>query len=287
LAGLHAVDAREVDRLERNHAKEQQQEQHRKGGRQPGQRQRPRHKETLGRRRVDWMTFRYSLPPKLDLDAEKHPHVLMAEPAAASLLFSAHDLSDGGFAVALAECCFGSETAGLGVAIKLPADALSDHVWLFSESPSRMIVEAGDAAALRALAEKHGVPCADIGRVVGGRIAVVRAARRPAPAFRPARCQQRQEGIERQLPLDLLLLELPEREGPRRLRHVLASIERRPRREGRTAEDRRDGRRRPDDLRPLELLLHPRRSLRAVALRAGEARGAQGQGQANFEELGV
>ena len=116
-------------------------------------------------------------PPKLDLAAEKHLHVLMAEAAAASLLFSAHDLSDGGFAVALAECCFGSETAGLGATVELPADGLADHAWLFSESPSRMIVEARDPAALRALASKHGVPCAEIGRVGGDRVTIVRAAR--------------------------------------------------------------------------------------------------------------
>jgi len=116
-------------------------------------------------------------PPKLDLAAEKRLHVLMAEAAAASLLLSAHDLSDGGFAVALAECCLGTETAGLGASVELPADALADHAWLFSESPSRMIVEAKDPAALRALSSKHGVPCAEIGRVGGDRVSVVRAGR--------------------------------------------------------------------------------------------------------------
>jgi hypothetical protein len=39
-----------------------------------------------------------------------------------------------------------------------------------------------------------------------------------------------QEGRQRQLPVDLLLLELPERQRPRRLRHVLPGIQRRPRR---------------------------------------------------------
>ena len=87
-----------------------------------------------------------------------------------------------------------------------------------------------------------------------------------------------EEGRQRQLPLDLLLLELPEREGPRRLRHVLAGIQRRPRREGGAQEDRRDRRRGRDDLHPLQLLLHPHRPLRAVALRPGQAAGAQGQG---------
>ncbi len=81
-----------------------------------------------------------------------------------------------------------------------------------------------------------------------------------------------QEGLERQLPVDLLLLELPEREGPRRLRYVLPGVERRARREGGAPKDRRDRRRGRDDLHPLELLLHSHRALRAVALRPGQAR---------------
>ena len=54
---------------------------------------------------------------------------------------------------------------------------------------------------------------------------------RPAPALRPAGRQQAEESLQRQLHLDLLLLELPEREGPRRVRHVVAGIQRRARRE--------------------------------------------------------
>ena len=76
-----------------------------------------------------------------------------------------------------------------------------------------------------------------------------------------------EEGLQRQLPLDLLLLELPERERPRRLRHVVAGIERRSRRDGGAPQDRRDRRRRRDDLHPLQLLLHAHRAVRAVALR--------------------
>ena len=81
-----------------------------------------------------------------------------------------------------------------------------------------------------------------------------------------------EEGLQRQLPLDLLLLELPEREGPRRLRHVVAGLERRPRRGGGAPEDRRDRRRGCDDLHPRQLLLHPHRALRAVALRPEPSR---------------
>ena len=47
---------------------------------------------------------------------------------------------------------------------------------------------------------------------------------RQAPAVRPAGREQGEEGLQRQLPVDLLLPQLPEREGPRRLRDVVAGV---------------------------------------------------------------
>jgi phosphoribosylformylglycinamidine synthase len=111
-------------------------------------------------------------PPRLDLDAEKRLHAFMAEAAAAELLESAHDLSDGGLAVALAECCFAGEEPGLGASVELPDLGLPPHVSLFSESPSRMLVEARDTKAVRALAERHGVPVAELGSVGGTSLTV-------------------------------------------------------------------------------------------------------------------
>ena len=49
----------------------------------------------------------WGLPPALDMDREKRVHEAMREILAEGLAESAHDLSDGGLAVALAECCFG------------------------------------------------------------------------------------------------------------------------------------------------------------------------------------
>src|SRR5437879_5155833 len=49
----------------------------------------------------------WGLPPALDLEHEKHVQAAIREIVAAGLVESAHDLSDGGLAVALAECCFG------------------------------------------------------------------------------------------------------------------------------------------------------------------------------------
>jgi phosphoribosylformylglycinamidine synthase subunit PurL len=112
-------------------------------------------------------------PPRLDLSAEKALHELMAAAASARVLISAHDASDGGLAVALAECGLRAERTGLGARIELPA-GLPPHLALFSESPSRMVVTTRDDDALRTLASRHGVPAVRLGAVGGDRLTVTR-----------------------------------------------------------------------------------------------------------------
>ncbi|HEY7514682.1 MAG TPA: phosphoribosylformylglycinamidine synthase subunit PurL, partial [Vicinamibacteria bacterium] len=65
-------------------------------------------------------------PPRLDLAAEKRLHELMASAAGARLLRSAHDLSDGGLAVGLAECAFQEEAPGLGGRFDVPSGPRDD-----------------------------------------------------------------------------------------------------------------------------------------------------------------
>ncbi|HJS59987.1 MAG TPA: phosphoribosylformylglycinamidine synthase subunit PurL [Vicinamibacteria bacterium] len=108
-------------------------------------------------------------PPMLDLGAERRLHLFMADAADAGLLASAHDPSDGGLAVALAECCFVREDVGLGAILDLPA-GLGPDVLLFSESPSRIIVTTRDSAGLDGLVARHGVPCVGLGLVGGDRL---------------------------------------------------------------------------------------------------------------------
>jgi len=78
-------------------------------------------------------------PPELDLDTERRLHVAMRELATAGVLRSAHDLGDGGLAVALAECCFDAGGVKIGASVRVDARLRAD-VALFSESPSRMLV---------------------------------------------------------------------------------------------------------------------------------------------------
>nr|WP_245644525.1 phosphoribosylformylglycinamidine synthase subunit PurL [Nocardioides jensenii] len=105
-------------------------------------------------------------PPLVDLAAEKALSQLLVE--AVGLVTSAHDLSDGGLAVALAESALRN---GIGAAVAVQGDAFVD---LYAESAARAIVTVPDASAdaLVALAEKHGVPLTPLGRTGGAGISV-------------------------------------------------------------------------------------------------------------------
>ena len=139
-------------------------------------------------------------PPRLDWDAEAAVQDLVRAAAKRSLLRSAHDLSDGGLGVGLAECLFGplGETMGATVALEAPgrADGL-----LFSESQSRILVSVAPDRAdeLEALAEERGVPLSRLG-VTGGddlsiRVNGTRAIQRPVAALREAWWRAIEKGL--------------------------------------------------------------------------------------------
>jgi phosphoribosylformylglycinamidine synthase len=113
-------------------------------------------------------------PPALDLAAEAALQRLLVDSAAARLVRSAHDCSEGGLCVTLAECCFDS---GLGVeadvsAVATTVPAIADAATLFGESASRVVVSCDPArlADLLAAARHAGVPAARIGTVGGQRV---------------------------------------------------------------------------------------------------------------------
>ncbi|MGN6171802.1 MAG: phosphoribosylformylglycinamidine synthase subunit PurL, partial [Streptosporangiaceae bacterium] len=72
-------------------------------------------------------------PPAVVLDAERAAASLLAAAAGAGLLAAAHDVSDGGLAVALAESCL---AGGHGCRVSLPGD---EFTFLFSESAARVV----------------------------------------------------------------------------------------------------------------------------------------------------
>jgi phosphoribosylformylglycinamidine synthase subunit PurL len=109
-------------------------------------------------------------PPALDLAAEAALQRLLVELAGRRLLASAHDLADGGLAVALVEATL---AGGVGASVELPA-GLPPVAALASETPSRVLVGAdpGAAAELAAAATAAGVPATRLGGTGGDRLVV-------------------------------------------------------------------------------------------------------------------
>lgn len=107
-------------------------------------------------------------PPALDLEREGALHRALIEAARGDLVASAHDCSDGGLAVALAESAM---AGGTGFALVLPGD-VPWYVTLFAESASRAVVSVSPdrAGDLEALASAHRVPFSRIGETGGPRM---------------------------------------------------------------------------------------------------------------------
>jgi phosphoribosylformylglycinamidine synthase subunit PurL len=108
--------------------------------------------------------------PALDLAREAALLKVVTGAAAEGLLRSAHDCSDGGIAVTLAECCF--DTGGTGVTVELHGP--DGAVELFSESASRIVVsvKASNEAGVLARAAAAGVPARRIGTTGGSRLEI-------------------------------------------------------------------------------------------------------------------
>jgi phosphoribosylformylglycinamidine synthase II len=111
----------------------------------------------------------WGLPPALDLDCEKRVQAAAREIAASGAAESAHDLSDGGLAVALAESSFGP--AGIGGEIDLDS-SLRDELLLFHEGPSRVLISTAEPERVAAIAAKHSVEAIRIGSTTPGRIGI-------------------------------------------------------------------------------------------------------------------
>ena len=107
-------------------------------------------------------------PPALDLAAEKRLIDLLAELAERGLIASAHDCSEGGLGVTLAECAIAS---AVGATID-PESGLAPHVWLFSESASRAVISAVSAGPVLEAAKAAGVPARVLGRTGGQRLTI-------------------------------------------------------------------------------------------------------------------
>ena len=107
------------------------------------------------------------LTPQIDLNTEKKVHELCIAAIKQGLLSSAHDVSEGGLAICLAECAFLSEKK-IGFTVDLQDDLRPDAL-LFGESQSRICVSvrAENLTDLRKLTEDHSIPLAVLGKTGG------------------------------------------------------------------------------------------------------------------------
>jgi phosphoribosylformylglycinamidine synthase len=119
-------------------------------------------------------------PPALDLALEKAVQETVRRAVREGILSSAHDCSDGGLAVALAESCMmhdapagGPPAAWIGAAVRVPFPLRKDFV-LFGEDASRIVVSLPASALprLEALAKECGAPLVRLGAVGGDRLEI-------------------------------------------------------------------------------------------------------------------
>ncbi len=113
-------------------------------------------------------------PPTLDAAREKALQSVVRELVRSHRVASAHDTSEGGLAVALAESCMANAEGPIGAQVTLPVGSVAPHAYLFGEDASRVIVsyapehEADIAAACNAA----GIPFVQIGTVGGDRLVI-------------------------------------------------------------------------------------------------------------------
>ncbi|HEX4457275.1 MAG TPA: phosphoribosylformylglycinamidine synthase subunit PurL, partial [Polyangia bacterium] len=117
-------------------------------------------------------------PPALDVERELAVGQACQALVRAKLLASAHDCSEGGLAVTVAESCLGAAHP-LGATIKLD-DAMRPDLLLFGEAASRIVVSFRPEreAEVRAVASRHKAPLAIIGATGGRRLQVYQGSTR-------------------------------------------------------------------------------------------------------------
>ncbi len=114
----------------------------------------------------------WGVPPALDMDREKRVQETIRTLVRERAVASAHDLGEGGLAIALAELSFGAAKVGADVEV---ASDLPSELALFHEGPSRILVATEDPQRVMLEAKKNGIEAVAIGVTVKG---IVRVSRR-------------------------------------------------------------------------------------------------------------
>ena len=109
----------------------------------------------------------WGLPPKLDMEFEKRVHSATREIVRSNLAEAAHDLGDGGLAVALAEGSF----AGVGAEVELRSEMRPEFV-LFHEGASRVMIATSKLVEVFAVAGRHKIPALILGKTIPGKLKI-------------------------------------------------------------------------------------------------------------------
>ncbi|PWT84013.1 MAG: phosphoribosylformylglycinamidine synthase II, partial [Acidobacteria bacterium] len=117
--------------------------------------------------------LKLGLPPHVDLAREIDVQNAVRDLIRAGLLKSAHDCSEGGLAVAIAECCFNPETL-FGVNIALEAGDIAATTVLFNESQSRIIISGApeQLEKITAMLRERDIPFHTLGTVGGDKLCI-------------------------------------------------------------------------------------------------------------------
>jgi phosphoribosylformylglycinamidine synthase subunit PurL len=108
-------------------------------------------------------------PPAIDLAAEKRLQHCLVALAAAGEIQSAHDISDGGLAVTIAESCFAASNLGARI---IADDAAPAESAVFGECGARAVVSVSESSinAVLEIARRQGVTARRLGQVTGNGI---------------------------------------------------------------------------------------------------------------------
>ncbi len=114
-------------------------------------------------------------PPAIDLGAEMSLIDCLVDLAAEKVVLSAHDVSDGGLAVTIAESCFGSNGLSADASIASEAPAEPAEYALFGERGARAIVSVQPSllARVNSIAAQYNVRASRIGAVTRGEFGIV------------------------------------------------------------------------------------------------------------------
>jgi phosphoribosylformylglycinamidine synthase II len=106
------------------------------------------------------------MPPKVDLQREKLLSEILVAASRDGMITAAHDISDGGFAIAIAEMAM---RAGTGARLWVP-DNIAPFIFLFAESAGRAVVVIPRSEELRftEMCAARGLPAERVGVVDSG-----------------------------------------------------------------------------------------------------------------------